>query len=192
MSRFFGNKTTNNNQVQLDPETPSQAPQKQAQPQAPESIQVPDAQPTKKKNKGMMEFSAYPRLQMALRIYCSLAALSMSVLASYAVSIPRGCLDAYFYLISCWLVVLGIISILVEWRINRVRNLFAFLTYKTGRGFFYIFVGSLCTGITEIFGIVVGAAVIVGGVLTLAVSAFLRKKKKKMGLATQEMQPVQD
>jgi len=182
MFKSKGNKT-NETPPPQQTDTPPQS-----QPQI-TSIQVedPNVEPQKKRNKRMMEFSSYPRLQMALRIYCSIAALGMSALASYTVSIPRGCLDAYFYLISAWLVLLGIISILVEWRINRVRNLFAFLTYKTGRGLFYIFVGSLCTGITEVYGIVVGAAVILGGVFTLLVALFLRRQKKKQtSLASQD------
>jgi len=183
MPKLFGG-----NNEQNVPTPHPQPPQQQ-----PESIQVPDEKiPTKKKNKSMMEFSSFPRLQMFLRIYCSIAALGMSVLASYAVSMPRGCLDPYFYLISCWLVLLGIISILVEWRINRVRSLFAFLTYKTGRGFFYIFIGSLCTGISEVYGIIVGAIVILGGILTIIIAIFLRKQKNKPSLAGQDQLNMQN
>jgi hypothetical protein len=93
------------------------------------------------------------------------------------------------------------VSILVEWRINRVRLLFQFLNYKTGtlyifdtllifaqgRGFFYVFLGSLTTGITSWISIIVGAAVILGGLLTFGVSLLVRnaKKNKKHTLASQ-------
>ncbi len=50
----------------------------------------------------------------------------------------------------------------------------------------HIFIGSLCTGVSEVFGIAVGAAVIAGGVFTLAVALFLRNQKKKQSLASQD------
>lgn len=50
--------------------------------------------------------------------------------------------------------ILGIVILLVEWRQRHIRSLFYFLTYKTGRGFFYIFVGCLTTGVAKTAGII--------------------------------------
>jgi hypothetical protein len=60
--------------------------------------------PQVKKEKGMFEFTEYPRVQLALRGYCSIAALFMMAAAVYSFTGPKDCSPAYFFLLDAWLV----------------------------------------------------------------------------------------
>jgi len=146
------------------------------------NIQPPVLQsdtPTQPKEKGVFEFSSdYPRLQLALRTYCTAAVLLMIGTSFYAFGATTPCAPEYFFLIDTWLILLGAVAISVEWRQKHARKFFHFLAFRTGRGFFYLFLGSLTTGIDKYLGLFVGICVIVGGLLTLTMSFFLNRKKK--------------
>jgi len=132
-----------------------------------------------KKNKGMFEFtSGYPKFEFIFRCYCSVAAGAMMLAALYSYGFTHIENPSYYYLIDTWLVVLGILSLLVEWRIKKITTLFNFLAFKTGRGFFYIFIGSLTLGISDNFGVVAGTMVMVAGLITWLFGAVVRRDKK--------------
>eukprot|EP01114_Cavostelium_apophysatum_P020651 TRINITY_DN6980_c0_g1_i1.p1 TRINITY_DN6980_c0_g1~~TRINITY_DN6980_c0_g1_i1.p1 ORF type:complete len:257 (-),score=28.20 TRINITY_DN6980_c0_g1_i1:45-815(-) len=134
----------------------------------------------KKRRKSMMEFtSGWPRVELALRIYCSLAALCMIAAAIKSFGWSNNCKPGYFIVVNTWLIILGAISILVEWRQRHVQAVFSFLAFKTGRGFFYIFAGSLATGISDNVGLVLGLAIVAAGLFTLLFAALARQKKKE-------------
>jgi len=133
---------------------------------------------TIKKNKGMFEFtSGYPRFEFIFRCYCTVAVLALILAAFYSYGASHLEKPSYFYLIDTWLVVLGILSILVEWRLKKITKLFNFLAFKTGRGFFYIFIGSLALGISDNFGVVAGIMVMVAGLITWLFGAVVRRDK---------------
>src|SRR4051794_30845541 len=67
--------------------------------------QQQSAQAQPKKEKGIFEFSSgYPRLQMALRIYCTVSVACMIVAAGYGFTGAKQCLPAFFFLLDAWLV----------------------------------------------------------------------------------------
>jgi len=173
--QFFRGQSQKSNEPVVPLEEISLDGPTQTQQQAPASSEV------KKKEKGVFDFSSgYPRSQMTLRIFCTGAMVAMILTAIYGFSGTKPCTPEFFYLLDAWLIVLGIVAILVEWRQRHARRLFHFLTFRTGRGGFYLFAGSLTTGISGYAGLLVGLAVVLAGFFTLFMTFFLYQKKKEI------------
>lgn len=117
----------------------------------------------------------HDKLRVLLHIFSSICCIALFMIGIYgfAGEAPM----KLVYVVSFWLVVLSPVLMAAEWRVSRVRQLFKFLAFRTGRGFMFEFLGSLACGVGGYFGIGAGGMCIVCGWCMFGFAALARKFK---------------
>lgn len=143
----------------------------------PKAVEEEEEQPKSRCQKLKDIFADPDKLRKFLRYASCLVALGMSALGFFGF-ISSG-VSIVMYVISFWLFIFGPLMICSELKQRHVRTYFKFLSHKTGRGLFYIFLGTFCLCIGGTTGLVGGILGLTTGGLLLFAALYLRCTQRK-------------
>mmetsp|Transcript_22607 Transcript_22607/g.37284 ORF Transcript_22607/g.37284 Transcript_22607/m.37284 type:complete len:186 (-) Transcript_22607:416-973(-) len=112
-----------------------------------------------------------------LRLVCGITGLALSILGLFSILGQLLTANVPGVIISIYMIPIGLLIAIAElrWNIGFVFNGFPFLRSYFGRGFFYIFVGTLALGIFSPWGYIAGAVLIINGICSLIASFMVKE-----------------